>query len=152
GNFRNRVNVLGELQQASLVRGGAPVRPSAANMNFTNRAAAASGPRSDFNNQRFFSRTPVNSGGAQRIVIPPQQAGARAAGEARPGAGVNGGTAGRANGSPGWQRFGSPQPAGERQQFVRPQGGAGVPSGNNFQPGTRSFEPGRNFGGQPRSL
>jgi hypothetical protein len=56
GNFRNRVNIDShQLQQASLVRGGAPVGPSGSSYRFSDRMVANNGPRADFNRQRFFS-------------------------------------------------------------------------------------------------
>jgi hypothetical protein len=55
GNFRNATAVSGgQLSQASLVRGGAPLAPTAANHAFTNRPAQVA-THSFANNQRFFS-------------------------------------------------------------------------------------------------
>lgn len=56
GNFRNPVSVgREELGRASLVRGGVPMQPTAANRAFTSRPAAAAGPRGAVGSQRFFS-------------------------------------------------------------------------------------------------
>jgi hypothetical protein len=56
GNFRSPVAVgSAQLAQASLVRGGVPMTPTAANRAFTNRAAAAAGPRGAVSNQHFYA-------------------------------------------------------------------------------------------------
>ena len=80
GNFRNRVTVdRSELQRGSLVRGAVPLTPSADNLRFSNRAAAAVGGRSDMMSQRFFSRSSVSSTAAQRTPFVQQQSAVRSA-------------------------------------------------------------------------
>jgi hypothetical protein len=68
GNFRNATGVdRAQLQSASLVRGGAPMTPTASNRAFTSRAPSAAGPRTSVANQRFFtsgSARATQSGGA----------------------------------------------------------------------------------------
>lgn len=113
GAFRNQVEVnRAQLQQASLVRGGVPIAPTASNLRFSERAAsAASVPRTQAGNQRFFSRMPAGgaaNGGAanQRAPLSQQQAAVRS--------GFGSGASGRSVGgaqSPatsGWGRFGEP--------------------------------------------
>jgi hypothetical protein len=79
GNFRNTVAVdRGQLAQASMVRGGLPLSPTASNRAFTSRPASAAGPRTAVSNQRFFSpgaaRSSQASGGGswQRFGNSPQ--------------------------------------------------------------------------------
>ncbi|MDP9169758.1 MAG: FecR family protein [Acidobacteriota bacterium] len=125
GNFRNQVPVnSGQLQQASLVRGAVPITPRAENLRFTDRPASAGIPRSDMQNQRFFSRSGVTGGvgAAQRTPFTQQQAAVRSTIEGQRFGGVpnNGSTTPRGNSAPGWQRFGNPQ-AGTGQQFSAPQ-------------------------------
>jgi hypothetical protein len=89
GNFRNPVAVdRTSLAQASLVHGGVPMTPTAANRSFTNRPAAAAGPRSSTGGQRFF--TPQGGATAAR---------------------------GNTGGAPGWQRFGSSPAGGQARAF-----------------------------------
>jgi len=147
GNFRNHFTPMtGQLQQASLVRGSLPVTPSAAHLNFSGRTlgntGGNAGPRTDFGNQRFFSRMPANSGGPQRTPFAQQQAAVRSSVEGRGfGRPSSGGFAGqsspsrpdsfapRSNPSPGWQRFGNPQGFGGRQFESR---GSERPSSSGF--------------------
>jgi hypothetical protein len=69
GNFRNTVAVdRASIAQASMVRGGVPMTPTAANRAFNGRVAPAGGPRAAVGGQRFFS--------------PGGNAGPRAAGDA----------------------------------------------------------------------
>jgi hypothetical protein len=139
GNFRNPIGVdRGELMRASLVRGAVPISPSARNLRFSERAAVVNGPRTNFGNQRFFSRMggAAGAGAASRTPFGRQQEAVRS-GFNRPafsgGAGQGGfrstgqpssgwqrfgepnrgaeGFAPRANPGAGWSRFGSPQPA-----------------------------------------
>ena len=69
GNFRGAAGVdRAQLQSTSLVRGGAPMTPTASNRAFTNRPAVAAGPRSPAgSSQRFFtagSARATSNGGA----------------------------------------------------------------------------------------
>ena len=104
GAFRNQFAVnQSQLQQASMVRGGVPVAPTASNLRFSERTAStASIPRSDSGNQRFFSRMPASA--APRTSFTQQQAAVRSS------MGNMGGSAQPANS--GWRRFGEPGPAG----------------------------------------
>ncbi len=108
GAFSNRVAVSGaQLQQASLARGALPVTPTANNLHFTNRPVAASGPRAEMGNQRFFSRMPSTGTAAQHTPFAQQQAAVRS--------GFSGGNASAQAGASqagGWRTFG--EPAGQR--------------------------------------
>ena len=160
GNFRNSVRVgRDELTRASLVRGAVPISPSAHNLRFTERAAAVNGPRTDFGNQRFFSRM---GGGVARPAVTTrtpftQQQAAIRSGIARPNnfRGVAGQGGFRSSGQPssGWQRFGEPNRSGQgfapRQnpgagwsRFGSPQ--AAPPSNQYGRPGF-----GEGFGQRP---
>ena len=164
GNFRNSVRVgQGDLMRASLVRGAVPISPSANNLRFTQRAAVVNGARTDFGNQRFFSRMGgvASAGLASRTPFTQQQSAIRS-GFTRPNfngvAGQGGfrssgqpssgwqrfgepnrsvqGFAPRANpGSGSWSRFGSPQTAQPPNQYSRPEngGGFGRPSAPAFE-------------------
>ncbi len=113
GNFRNSLRVgQGDLMRASLVRGAVPVSPSASNLRFTERSAVVNGPRTDFGNQRFFSRMGgvAGAGLASRTPFTQQQSAVRS-GFSRPNFGGVAGQGGfRSTGQPasGWQRFGEP--------------------------------------------
>lgn len=111
GAFRNQIAVnRAQLAQASMVRGALPVTPTASNLRFSDRtAAAASIPRNEVSNQRFFSRMPA-APGAMRTSFAQQQAAVRSAFSARAPGGFGTGRAaeGRA-GDSGWSRFGEPQ-------------------------------------------
>jgi hypothetical protein len=130
-----------QLQQASLVRGGVPVAPTANNLRFSERSAsAASVARTQAGNQRFFSRMPaggvanggVANGGAanQRTPFTQQQPSVRS--------GFGGGAIRPSVGGPqsppaasGWSRFGEPGRSGGTVG-VQPRsfhsGGGPVPS------------------------
>jgi hypothetical protein len=118
GNFRNPIAVdRGALMRASLVRGAVPISPSASNLRFSQRAAMVNGPRTNFGNQRFFSRMggAAGAGLASRTPFVRQQEAIRS-GFNRPafsGAAGQGGV--RSTGQPasGWQRFGEPNRAAE---------------------------------------
>ena len=142
GNFHNPIGVnRNQLAQASLVRGGVPVSPTANNMRFSSRPVTAAGPRQDINNQRFFSRMP-SSAGVARNSFAGQQPGTRAPSEFRP----NGG------GNPSWQRFGGSQPgnaygAGQPRTvpvappMVRQRGPAPAYNNGGYNQGFRSAPP-----------
>lgn len=163
GNYRNRVSVGGDqLRQASLVR-GAGMTPTTDHLRFSDRGPAASGPRDDFGNRRFFSgNRPGGSAAGNAVVRTPfsqQQAVVRS----RFGGGVpndNGAGAGRqfaGNGQApsgpatrpqpnssesgfGWRRFGSPR------QDVAPQG---VPAVQNPSFNQTNLNPGNVNQGNP---
>jgi hypothetical protein len=143
GSFRNQIEVnRAQLQQASLMRGAVPLTPTANNLRFTDRAASTAGPRSEFSNQRFFSRTPAANGAGQRAPSTRQQtagrtaqtAGASEAGWRRfgepPSQGVQSGFAqgqrSNAGGGGSWDRFGSPQAA--PQRAAAPYAGRSAPA------------------------
>jgi hypothetical protein len=138
GVFRNQIPVNGShLAQASLVRGGLPVGPTANNLRFSERGGAIAPPRGDIGNQRFFSRMPATGGGGQqRTPFAQQQAAVRSSfsgGGAR-GAAVaaqNGGGTGDA----GWRRFGEPsgQP-GFQRSFQSGSGGTRNEQGFRIEP------------------
>lgn len=142
GNFRNSVAVgRDQLMRASLVRGAVPISPTTSNLRFTERAAAVNGPRTNFGNQRFFSRMggAAGAGLASRTPFAQQQASVRS-GFARPNFGGAAGQGGfRSSGQPssGWQRFGEPNRA--AQGFApRANPGAGWSSFGSPQMAPRS--------------
>ena len=121
GAFNNRFLVnRAQLQQGSPMRGALPVNPTAANRQFSARAAVATGPRASLNGQSFYSRQ-----GAQPMARPaaPQASGWQRFGQtpaARPAGGY-----GSQSGA-GWDRFGSSarspaQPGYQAQQQPRAQ-------------------------------
>jgi hypothetical protein len=134
GNFRNSVSVgRGDLMRASLVRGAVPISPSANNLRFSQRAAVVNGPRTDFGNQRFFSRMGgvAGAGIASRTPFTQQQSAIRS-GFARPNfAGVAGQGGFRSSGQPssGWQRFGEPN---RSVQGFAPRANPGAGSWSRF--------------------
>jgi len=125
GAFRNQIPVgQAQLQTASLVRGGVPIAPTSANLRFSERAASpASLPRGIASNQRFFSRMPA-AAAAQRTPFVQQQAAVR-----------NSFGRQQAPASSGWQRFGEPAPAVQRNSFQSGSAnwnGFGAPQRNQY--------------------
>lgn len=180
GSFRNRMVVnQAQLREASLVRGVAPMTPTANNLRFSERNAPVVGPRADIGNQRFFSRmTPNGAAGglAQRTPFAQQQAAVRSAFEGGPrqgfagGNGFRGGVApgqspaapGPAAGGSGWRRFGAPgstvnptprsPSAGAWDRFGSPRPGGPQSFGNPEQAPRRFTAPESNrpnYGGAP---
>jgi hypothetical protein len=155
GSFRNQVTVnRNQLQQASLVRGGVPVAPTASNLRFSERPVSPSAiPRGGAGNERFFSRMPargnsvgvaqggiVQGGIAQRTPSTERQGGARSGfggGEAR-GTQPQATTGGNPGGNSGWRRFGEPSQS---------LGSAGGVQPRSFQPRpSQEGDAGRRFG------
>ena len=128
GTFRNQVPVnSAQLQQASLVRGGVPVAPTASNLRFSERpASAASIPRGGTSNERFFSRMQP-AGTTQRTPFAQQQSAVRSS--LNPG---GGGVGQSQEANSGWRRFGEPNQSAGSAGGVQPRGfQAGSAPNNN---------------------
>jgi hypothetical protein len=122
GVFRNQIAVnSSHLAQASLVRGGVPLSPTANNLRFSERAGVAAAPRGDIGNQRFFSRMPATGGSAQqRTPFTQQQAAVRSSLGGGAPAGVQ---TGGQRGDSGWRRFGEPAGQAGFQRGFQERGG-----------------------------
>lgn len=131
-----------QIREAGLVHGPLPVAPNAANLRYTNRAAALA-PRASASNVRFFSRH--QAAPVQRVPFAEQQRAMQQASRSavisapRPAAAATGG---------GWRSLGSPVEVGNRvpnaaargngwQRFGEPR--QITPHMTNYEPGISSY-------------
>ena len=143
GNYRHPVTLnQGQLENASLVRGGGPIAPTENNLHYSDRGYAGRPRGADTQNRGFYSRMGAPQNEASRPTFADQQSAVRSGLDARGGSGSPGfrnappaqnqNQPQQQNDRPAWQRFGRPDQtdAGQNNRIDRqrpepPQAGFG---------------------------